>query len=138
MNARAAPRSAAGMAAAVLAMAGATGEAAACALPTDAGQRLEAGAVQLAWRTQPETIAVSRPFAMQVALCPATARLVRVDATMPEHRHGMNYRPGVAAVAPGLWDVQGLLWHMPGRWELRFDVEADGASHTLRQSVELK
>jgi hypothetical protein len=112
--------------------------AAACTLPADAGQRLDAGAVQLAWRTQPAAPAVSQPFEMQVALCPEGARLLRVDATMPEHRHGMNYRPSVQAVAPGRWQVQGLLWHMPGRWELRFDVEAGGASHTLRQSVELK
>ncbi len=126
------------LAAGLLGSVAAAGAAADCTLPADAGQRLEAGAVQLAWRTQPAALAVSQPFEMQVALCPAAARLVRVDATMPEHRHGMNYRPSLQAVAPGRWQVQGLLWHMPGRWELRFDVETGGATHTLRQSVDLK
>jgi len=72
-----------------------------------------------------------------VTLCPAAARLLRVDATMPEHRHGMNYRPSVQALGDGVWRVEGLLWHMAGRWELRLDVDAAGAVHTLRQSVTL-
>ena len=38
----------------------------------------------------------------------------------------------------GRWRAQGLLWHMAGRWELRLDVSAAGATHTLRQAVELQ
>ena len=33
--------------------------------------------------------------------------------------------------------VEGLLWHMAGRWELRLDVEAAGVKQSLRQSVTL-
>jgi hypothetical protein len=101
-------------------------------------QRLAAGPVQLAWRAEALPLRVSQPFAIELALCPAVARLVRVDATMPEHRHGMNYRTRIEVLGAGQHRVQGLVWHMPGRWELRFDVEVDGAVHTLRQSVELK
>ena len=71
---------------------------AACPPPPEAGARLDSGPVQLAWRAEPASIAVSRPFALLVTLCPADARLLRVDATMPEHRHGMNYRPSVQAL----------------------------------------
>jgi hypothetical protein len=110
---------------------------AACPPPTEAGARLDSGPVQLAWRAEPDPIAVSRPFALLVTLCPADARLLRVDATMPEHRHGMNYRPSLQPLGGGLWRVEGLLWHMAGRWELRLDVEAAGAAHSLRQSVTL-
>jgi hypothetical protein len=111
---------------------------AACPPPPEAGERLGSGAVELAWRAEAGPIGVSRPFALLVTLCPADARLVRVDATMPEHRHGMNYRPTVQAMGGGLWRAEGLLWHMGGRWELRLDVEAAGVTHTLRQSVTLK
>ena len=111
---------------------------AACPPASGAGARLDSGPVQLAWRAEPAPIAVSRPFALRVTLCPADARLLRVDATMPEHRHGMNYRPSVQALGGGLWRAEGLLWHMAGRWELRLDVEAAGATHALRQSVTLK
>jgi hypothetical protein len=94
--------------------------------------------VQLAWRAEPAPIAVSRPFALLVTLCPADARLLRVDASMPEHRHGMNYRPSLQPLGGGRWRVEGLLWHMAGRWELRLEVEAAGATHVLRQSVTLQ
>jgi hypothetical protein len=109
-----------------------------CPPPPEAGARLQSGPVQLAWRAEPEPIAVSRPFALLVTLCPVDARLLRVDATMPEHRHGMNYRPSLQALGDGVWRVEGLLWHMSGRWELRLDVEAAGVTHTLRQSVTLQ
>jgi len=110
---------------------------AACPPPLEAGERLDSGPVQLAWRAEPAPIAVSHPFALLVTLCPADARLLRVDATMPEHRHGMNYRPSVQPVGGGAWRVEGLLWHMSGRWELRLDVESVGVTHTLRHAVTL-
>jgi len=110
----------------------------ACPPAPEAGQHLESGPVQLAWRADPEAIAVSRPFALLVTLCPADARLLRVDATMPEHRHGMNYRPSLQPLGDGVWRAEGLLWHMAGRWELRLDVEAAGTLHSLRQSVMLR
>jgi len=110
---------------------------AACPPPPEAGARLDSGPIQLAWRAEPAPIAVSRPFALIVTLCPAEARLLRVDATMPEHRHGMNYRPSMQPLGSGQWRVEGLLWHMAGRWELRLDVEAAGVTQSLRQSVTL-
>ena len=56
---------------------------------------------------------------------------------MPEHKHSMNYRPTIRALGDGQWRVEGLLWHMSGRWELRLDVLVQGQPHTLRQSVTL-
>lgn len=109
-----------------------------CPPAPEAGQRLDSGPLQLAWRAEPGPIAVSRPFALLVTLCPPEARLLRVDASMPEHRHGMNYRPSLQPLGDGAWRAEGLLWHMPGRWELRLDVEAAGTTHTLRQSVTLR
>lgn len=110
----------------------------ACTLPPDAGERLVSGQLQLAWRAEPSPIVVGQPFALLLTLCPATARLQRVDATMPEHRHGMNYRPSLQDLGGGRWRAQGLLWHMAGRWELGLDVQDDGVVHTLRQSVALR
>ena len=111
---------------------------AACPPSPEDGARLDNGPVQLAWRAEPGPIAVSRPFALLVTLCPAEARLLRADASMPEHRHGMNYRPSVQPLGNGVWRAEGLLWHMAGRWELRLDVELSGVGHTLRQSIMLQ
>ena len=56
---------------------------------------------------------------------------VAVDAWMPEHRHGMNYRPTVTRLAPGRWRAEGLMFHMPGRWELVFTVDGERLAREL-------
>jgi hypothetical protein len=77
-------------------------------------------------------------FALQAQVCPPSARLERVDATMPEHQHGMNYRPRLLDLGAGRWRAEGLMFHMAGRWELRFDVVGtDGGQVQLRESITL-
>lgn len=104
--------------------------------PAD-GVPVAAGPVTLAWRAEPPPIVQGRPFALVLTLCPPQAELTAVDATMPEHRHGMNYRPGLRPLGGGRWRAEGLLWHMSGRWELRFDLRHAGSLHTLRQDLVL-
>ena len=111
---------------------------AACPMPPAGASLMADGPVQAAWQAEAGAIAVSRPFVIIVLLCPADAQLLRVDASMPEHRHGMNYRTSLKPLGDGRWRVEGLLWHMAGRWELRLDVQSLGLSHRLRQSVLLQ
>jgi hypothetical protein len=113
--------------------------AAACPLPSTA---LHQGAVQAAWKVEGAPIAAvikqSKLFAIEVQICPANAVLTRVDATMPEHQHGMNYRPSLQRIGDakeGRWRADGLMFHMPGRWELRLDVRADGRTEKLTDTV---
>ena len=103
-------------------------------LPAD-GQRLDAGPMQLAWRTEPAKIVAGQMFVLLLTLCPVDATLSAVDATMPQHGHGMNYRPSLQALGSGRWRAEGLLWHMSGAWQLRLDVEHAGRAQTLRQQV---
>jgi tripartite motif-containing protein 71 len=58
---------------------------------------------------------------------PTAARL-RVDAAMPEHRHGMNTDAVVTPRGSGRFGAEGLLLHMPGRWEMYFDVTDRGVT----------
>lgn len=129
-----------GRAAALIAAVTCLAPAAFAACPPTAvhGVPLQAGPVQLAWRAEPLQISTGQPFVLHLQLCPAQAVLTRVDATMPEHRHGMNYGPSLHSLGAGRWRVDGLLWHMAGRWELRFDVQHDGSTHTLKQDVVLR
>jgi hypothetical protein len=110
---------------------------AACPPPEVGASVIERGGVTASWAAEP-ALAVSKPFALRVALCPARAELVRVDATMPEHRHGMNYRARLVPAGDGRWRVDGLVWHMPGRWELLLVVRLDGQEQRLVQSVLLR
>jgi hypothetical protein len=98
----------------------------ACALPADARRLWTTDRrYEIAYRFEP-ALATDRHFSVIVARCPTSPPLeLRIDATMPQHRHGMNYRPTVRQTAPGAWRADGLLLHMPGRWEFRFEL-SDG------------
>jgi hypothetical protein len=108
---------------------------AACDVP-EGWSRAESGAVTVAWKADP-AIATGRFFAIDFRICgPApSAGVPRIDATMPRHGHGMNYRPKVARLAPGTWRAEGLFLHMAGAWRLVFEVP-DGETVT-RVPVEL-
>jgi hypothetical protein len=110
---------------------------AACPPAAADGVPLATGPVSLAWRAEPAAIVQGQPFALLLTVCPVQAVLTAVDATMPEHRHGMNYRPSLHALGEGRWRADGLLWHMSGRWELRFEVRHEGRAQTLCQDVVL-
>ena len=122
---------------AAAALLGAAAAHAACPPAPAAAQTIQGSGVQAAWWPEPAPLTVARPFAVLVQLCPVEAQLLRVEARMPEHRHGMNYRPSIKPLGQGLWRADGLLWHMSGRWELRLDVQVQGAPRPLLQSVVL-
>jgi hypothetical protein len=123
------------------ALAGANPAAWACGEALGAGtQALAGGGWQIAWRAAPSPVPVGQHFALDIALCAPAGQAVpaalRVDATMPEHKHGMNYRPSVQARGDGLFRADGLMFHMPGRWELVFEWrDAGGAVRRLAQPV---
>ncbi|HYE94008.1 MAG TPA: hypothetical protein VEA38_23455 [Terriglobales bacterium] len=99
--------------------------------------RVESAGVVVVYRIAPPAIELGRHFQIEALVCAAggAARLTGVDADMPAHRHGMNYRATVAAQAPGRYLAEGLLFHMPGRWRLLFDVEHAGRRARLASDV---
>jgi hypothetical protein len=101
--------------------------------------RVESGDVVVVFRTEPAPIEVGRHFSVEAIVCAnPPARGLRVDAQMPEHRHGMNYRARVSAVGDARFVAVGLLFHMPGRWQLLFDVERDGRTERLAADLVLE
>ncbi len=98
----------------------------ACEPPASAGALRVEGKRHVALiRSIPAIPPLNAPFVLEVALCArdgAATATPRIDAWMPAHRHGMNYRPGVAALADGRFRAEGLLFHMPGRWEYLVEV----------------
>ena len=100
--------------------------ASACEPPVQ-GARLESARYTLAYKMS--EVAVSRHFTMDVGACAkgggSVPDALKVDAQMPEHRHGMNYRPAVKRVAAGQWRVEGMMFHMPGRWQLAFELDGE-------------
>lgn len=81
-----------------------------------------------------DPVTLSKPFGLGVVFCDIAPSEVRVDATMPAHRHGMNYLPTVTPLAPGEFQVDGMVFHMPGLWKI--EVEAETATGQQRYSFD--
>lgn len=114
----------------------------ACTPVLPGGELLESTRYSVGFRTQPEKIAVGKHFSVDLAVCPKSGaqlpETLRVDAHMPEHRHGMNYKAEVSPTTEGRYRANGLMFHMPGRWEFIFDVRAAGRTDRLTQSLVLE
>lgn len=111
-------------------------------LPAKGRQLAQAGGVQLAFAPRAWPLAVGRHFVLEVEVCaPAGSApsppLLRVDAEMPAHRHGMNYRASVRPVAAGRYLAEGMMFHMPGRWRFIFDLAAVEGAAPLRITHDL-
>ena len=120
------------LAGAVVALTGVA--AAACELPP--GVRVDSERISISYRTIPAKIAVGQPFVLEIAACAKTgapvSERVKLDAHMPEHRHGMNYRTKVVSKGAGRFHSEGWLFHMPGRWEFLFDIGTERLTHSVR------
>ncbi len=101
----------------------------ACEPPALPGaQRVESARHVVDFRLTPAPLPLNAPFAVEFTICAkdgAALGASKLDAWMPAHRHGMNYRPSVTTLGPGRIRAEGLLFHMPGRWEFLFDIGGD-------------
>ncbi len=98
---------------------------------------------RLVYRVAPAPLAVGRPFAIRacaevgVAGAASLPRRIRFDAQMPQHGHGMNYQPSVVDEGGGWYRFEGSVLHMPGRWQLVFDVFDDTGRRRLTTDVDV-
>lgn len=93
----------------------------------------------------PDPIPLNKMFELSVRVCSAQDRSrpllsleLHADAAMPEHDHGMNTKPKVRVNADGSFTVKGMLFHMPGRWELYLDVTRAGVTERAQFEVQLE
>ena len=108
-------------------------------------QTLESAAYVIAYRWRPAKIEVGKPFSLDIVTCPKgsapTPAGLAVDAFMPEHGHGMNYKASVKTPAvgkPARFLAEGLMFHMPGRWDLYFDVQSSAGTERLTRRIVLE
>lgn len=111
------------------------------ALDARARRIVEAKTHTLAFAPLPAPWQAGRHFALEIEVCAhegaSPPLALRVDADMPAHRHGMNYAVTVRRLADGRYRAEGLLFHMPGRWRVRFALSADGRLVQLAHEVEV-
>ncbi len=115
--------------------------ASACTVP-EGFTRLVTPEAEVAYRWDPERIEVGQFFAAEVIACrapgPEPVREVILDAQMPAHGHGMNYRPTATQLAPDRFRITGLMLHMAGRWRLAFDLVQGDRRTRLSRDLDLK
>ena len=63
---------------------------------------------------------------------------VRIDGFMPEHNHGMNYKAVVKGGEGGRYLADGMMFHMPGRWDFIFEVRGGGKTDRMTATVMLQ
>ena len=117
----------------------------AAAQPCDPGplggtaRTIESARHALAFRTEPAVIPIGSHFALEFRVCAAPGvqapEVVAVDARMPAHGHGMNYAPGLTRAPDGRHRAEGLMFHMPGQWELVFELKGAAGTDRLTASV---
>lgn len=117
------------------------GGAAACEVP-EGFARLASPQAEIAYRWEPAELKVGRFFAAEVIACRTPdakpVRTIVLDAQMPAHGHGMNYRPAIAETGPGRFRFTGLMLHMPGTWRLTFDLFQGDRRTRLTREITLK
>ncbi len=103
----------------------------ACAGGSDREGLTDGGTYYVYWDTIPTEIPFNEPFKISAMVHDGQDRDMMysdkelfVDATMPDHGHGMDTTPEITQNG-GLFLIEGMLFHMAGDWELVFAV-SDG------------
>ncbi|MHC5026674.1 MAG: hypothetical protein ACYTGR_07955 [Planctomycetota bacterium] len=97
------------------------------------------GGFSLAYCLSETPAPLNDPFDAEVWITRGTTDdlVLEIDARMPHHKHGMNVRPTITKRDDGSYLVEGLLLHMPGYWEMYFDVTRGGLTERAQTSMEL-
>ncbi len=105
-------------------------------------QGVKEGDLEFAVRWDPAELKVGQFFAAEVVYC-GTYKWwpddrIKIDAVMPAHGHGMNYRPTAERIAAGHYRFTGLMLHMPGTWRFRFSHMRGDVGFMLEHDVDLR
>jgi hypothetical protein len=116
--------------------------ASACPTAEQGFRRLASPDAEVAYRWEPAELKVGQFFTAEVVTCRTPRQepvgAIMIDATMPAHGHGMNYRPSAVRTAPGQYRFTGLMLHMPGTWTVTIDLLQDGKRTRLTHEVKPK
>jgi len=97
-----------------------------------------------AWLEPVDAIEVSKPTSITVTLCGDIEGVtgIELDASMPAHGHGTNYKPDISSLetssSQAQYQVDGLVMHMPGNWRWEMRVHESDGSDTLMKEFMLE
>ena len=86
-------------------------------------------------------IPVGKHFSLAMQVCTPAGKsipnMLRVDADMPMHKHGMNYRTTVEDLGDGSYRADGLMFHMPGKWRFLIEIAMGPQNIQLRRELDI-
>jgi YtkA-like len=110
-------------------------------LPAHGRQQVAARGFTLIFVPSVWPIPVGKHFNLSLQICAETGQTIssalKVDADMPMHKHGMNYRASVSHLGEGNYSANGLMFHMPGRWRFLFEIGGEQQSTRLSQEIDV-
>lgn len=113
----------------------------------DAGTTITSngGTYRVTYVTDPDPIPLNHMFSIDVVIADKDGKPIAdgdvqlvADAAMPAHGHGMNTKPSVEAEGNGRFHVRGMLFHMPGEWQIYFDIVHKGVAERAQADVVLE
>jgi YtkA-like len=111
-------------------------------LPAKGRQRAEGIDYTVVFTPSRWPIPVGQHFSVHLEVCPATGKplptALHIDAEMPQHKHGMNYRASVKSLGKGQFQAEGLMFHMPGQWRFNLALNTTPAPTRLHRDVDVQ
>ena len=96
----------------------------------------------LHYRSSVQPLPVAKHFSLQFQFCRdgeiLTIERFKLKALMPAHGHGMNYAIKLSQRESGIVEASGLLFHMPGDWQLRLDFYESGIARQFTLDYQIK
>lgn len=91
----------------------------------------------------PDPIPLNQHFRLRLTVQDVKGQTIEnakiyIDADMPGHNHGMNVKPQIKDLGKGIFEVRGMLFHMPGYWEIYVLVAHVGKKEKATFGVTLK
>jgi hypothetical protein len=94
------------------------------------------------WHFVPAQPQVGEFVAIEFTLCwngtPVPVESLRIDAIMPLHRHGMNFQPKIVVLGDVNFRAEGLMFHMPGKWQLIFERRFSDGTGRVTTDIEIE
>ena len=84
------------------------------------------GAYRVSYHPTPDPLPLNEHFRLDLTIKPVAEATpdfeIEVGADMPAHGHGINTAPNITTTDRGSYQVEGMLFHMKGDWEIYVDV----------------
>jgi hypothetical protein len=69
-------------------------------------------------------------------LLPKDLKIIKFNATMPKHQHGMVTKPRLTKITAEEYLIEGVKLHMPGAWQ--FNVHLELGNDSAQVAIPLK